>query len=289
MFYLIIINLFHSLRAYLSGCFKMFLKEVEKIFLENRDFIIHELLTRYGPLSNYKILGEFENYIIECLTETESFIIRLVHSSHRLTNLITAELDWMLYLSKNAKSFSIPKLRLSNAGKEIEVIQLENSYFTVVGFEKAKGNHITKEIWDKNLFERWGQSVGELHKLTKRYKGNNEFKRPDWNELTSFEDINDILPENQKKIKLKYFDMINSFSKLPKNVDSYGLIHNDFHIWNFFINNGSIILFDFDDCCYDWFISDVAVILFHAVQYSTNNLEIDSFAKDFLHYFFKGY
>ena len=43
-------------------------------------------------------------------------------------------------------------------------------------------------------------------------------------------------------------------------MDSYGLIHNDFNDGNFTVDydNGDITVFDFDDCCYFWFIYDLA-------------------------------
>jgi len=46
---------------------------------------------------------------------------------------------------------------------------------------------------------------------------------------------------------------------LPKDIDSYGLIHNDFNDGNFTVDydNGDMTIFDFDDCCYFWFMYDL--------------------------------
>ena len=55
-------------------------------------------------------------------------------------------------------------------------------------------------------------------------------------------------------------ELIAELHALPKNVDSYGLIHNDFNDGNFTVDydNGDITVFDFDDCCYFWFMYDMA-------------------------------
>ena len=47
---------------------------------------------------------------------------------------------------------------------------------------------------------------------------------------------------------------------LPKDADAYGLTHNDFNDVNFIVDydNGDITVFDFDDCCYFWFMYDLA-------------------------------
>jgi Ser/Thr protein kinase RdoA (MazF antagonist) len=47
---------------------------------------------------------------------------------------------------------------------------------------------------------------------------------------------------------------------LPKDADSYGLIHNDFNDGNFTVDyeNGDITVFDFDDSCYFWIMYDLA-------------------------------
>ncbi len=53
---------------------------------------------------------------------------------------------------------------------------------------------------------------------------------------------------------------------LPKNRDTYGLIHMDLHPWNFFYHNREIIPFDFDDCVYSWFVADLAMALYYVTQ-----------------------
>lgn len=59
---------------------------------------------------------------------------------------------------------------------------------------------------------------------------------------------------------LAAYALIAELHALPKDTDTYGLIHNDFNDGNFTVDydNGDITVFDFDDSCYFWFMYDIA-------------------------------
>ena len=83
-----------------------------------------------------------------------------------------------------------------------------------------------------------------------------------------------------------------NIARLNANKDTYGMIHCDAHPGNFFLDNGKLTFFDFDDCCFQWFVFDVATIVFSAVlQPWMGNSQSDreALATTFLHYFFEGY
>ncbi|MHA1462321.1 MAG: phosphotransferase, partial [Candidatus Heimdallarchaeota archaeon] len=64
----------------------------------------------------------------------------------------------------------------------------------------------------------------------------------------------------------------------------------DIHQANFLINNGEITLFDFGDSEYNWFVADIAVILFTALWAKLNGEKSrEEFISDFLIKFLKGY
>lgn len=75
--------------------------------------------------------------------------------------------------------------------------------------------------------------------------------------------------------------------RLPRSRETYGLIHQDAHGGNFFVDvAGQITLFDFDDCVYSWYANDVAIVLFYAV---TNRPDADTFGQNFMRHFLRGY
>ncbi len=58
----------------------------------------------------------------------------------------------------------------------------------------------------------------------------------------------------------RILSLFEELRSLPGDRDSYGLIHGDFNDGNFTVDysNGNITVFDFDDCCYFWFMYELA-------------------------------
>ena len=48
----------------------------------------------------------------------------------------------------------------------------------------------------------------------------------------------------------------------PKSNETFGLIHGDFGETNYRFQNEQLNVFDFDDCCYHWFVYDLAVSVY---------------------------
>ena len=86
--------------------------------------------------------------------------------------------------------------------------------------------------------------------------------------------------------------MLEYAKNLPQSQDSYGLIHTDVHPGNFFVNEGKITVFDFDDSSYQWFASDIAIALYYTILWKFSDKpqsEKDAYAKKFLEDFMIGY
>jgi Ser/Thr protein kinase RdoA (MazF antagonist) len=71
--------------------------------------------------------------------------------------------------------------------------------------------------------------------------------------------------------------------------DAYGLIHADFHRGNFYVHNGTLTLFDFDDSQYSWFAEDIAMALFYAISPRSWSPEERAIAQAFYDAFMEGY
>jgi|SRR6266540_3194345 len=78
---------------------------------------------------------------------------------------------------------------------------------------------------------------------------------------------------------------------LPRDANSYGLIHTDMHHWNFLVHEGNITVFDFDDCTRHWFIYDIAVpIHYPLIEIPLCEMKRrGKFAREFFSHFMKGY
>ncbi len=210
--------------------------------------------------SKFKSIGGFENFVYEYEKDNIEYILRFVHSTHRVFNLVIAEIEFIDYLYNSGANVS--RVVKSSNGNVSEKIDTENEeYFTVTSFVKAKGTFVKIEDINEAFNYKFGKAVGKLHLLTKTF--NPKFKRNHWYE----EDFIDIGRRNLKKKDLymidKAVDLIEKLKKLPMDINSYGLIHTDLHFGNIYYDGDDFTFFDFDDSSYKHFISDIAIIIFY--------------------------
>jgi Ser/Thr protein kinase RdoA (MazF antagonist) len=144
----------------------------------------------------------------------------------------------------------------------VEVVAGEELIVAVTKLEKAPGHHPnmrnTKE-WNASLFRQWGQVMGRMHRLTQDYVGGDHIGH--WQDEVSFF----IDWCSDPEIKKHWYDMEAYLKKLPKPQNAYGLIHNDLHQWNYLLDRGEIVIFDFDVCGHHWFLTDIGIALFHGL------------------------
>ncbi|HJV30700.1 MAG TPA: phosphotransferase [Bacillales bacterium] len=262
---------------------------VRNLFSED---LFKRIIACYQIDSNYKNLGDFENYAFEVYRNGTPMILRVTHSSHRSYKELEAEIDWIQYLQ--SCGISIPAVLLSPSGKVIEDFEAEDSFFFASLFEKAPGHPIQLDdnLFNEELFFIWGKTVGEMHFFTKAYRpGDNIHLRHQWNNNDLLR-LDDYFPNDEGEALTQAKMVVKEVEKLPKTKDSFGLIHSDLHQGNFFYENGSIHIFDFDDASYHYFASDIAIPLYYAVNskhFYGSREERNEFANQFIQAFLAGY
>lgn len=215
-------------------------------------------------------LGKFDDYegcanlVYHYEHEGQSRVLRLSYRPDRPLEVIQAELHFVEYLAEGGVRVSRPVPSI--LGNLVEVIPAGNIPFVAAAFVKGKGMRVPDNGYSyrqgvpiEEYFQNWGQVLGQMHRLAKTYQPvSASIKRPEWHqwEYTRGFPYGERLPV----IGEKYDQLIAELHALPKDADSYGLIHNDFNDGNFTVDydNGDITVFDFDDCCYFWFMYDLA-------------------------------
>ena len=239
---------------------------VEALFGEH---ILKEAAERFGlTLGSSKKLGDFENYVFEMDRGGEACIMRLTHSSHRSETDVQAELDWISFLV--TEGLEIPMSFLSLQHTMTERIQTGDSYFTVCLFQKAEGHQPDFQNpidWNLDLIWRWGAITGRMHEATRRYKvPAGRTHRMKWDDDELLQEADQYIAAGDEFVFERLNEVLEQIRSLPCEQDSYGLIHTDIHPRNFFVDEGSITVFDFDDCAYNWFIHDVAIPLYYSLS-----------------------
>jgi len=257
------------------------------IEIKNRynDVILQDAIRRFGiDKSSVELLDGFESFIYEVARQGKSYILRISHSLRRSTALIQGELDWLNYLSDNG--ISVARAIPSNNGRLVEAIRdAGDGDFLAAVFVKAEGKE--PGDWPPQLVNKLGETLGAMHHLSKHYEPSDErYARLHWDDRIMLE-VEFVLPESEHVVLSKYFELRDHLAMLERDRDSYGLIHQDAHAGNFFVDEaGGITLFDFDDACYSWYVNDIAIVLFYAVMGSEDR---HAFTRFFMEHFLKGY
>ena len=259
----------------------------ERIRERYSDLILAEALAAYGiNRESIQELDGFESYIYEFQGPDNPGILRISHSIRRTEGMICAELDWINYLHRAGVGVSQP-LR-SIRGNWVESLEDgRGGFFLTAAFEKADGEMHRGPEWPEGLLWEYGTQIGRMHHLATTYQpANPAWKRPNWDNPLHHQ-LQAFIPEGEVEIHQLYRETVQQISQLPVQKKAYGLIHQDAHQGNFFVDgDGKITFFDFDDCSYSWFVEDIALALFYAVW---GQEDPDRFTENFLKGFLPGY
>ena len=104
--------------------------------------------------------------------------------------------------------------------------------------------------------------LGKIHSISyKEQKEGLKFNRCKWYEKTSFDFsyLNDyVSSEILSKLRTR-IEKIKSYPEVP---ETFGMIHGDFQVNNILMEWDTAKAFNFDNCCYGYYISDIATALF---------------------------
>jgi Ser/Thr protein kinase RdoA (MazF antagonist) len=262
---------------------------IAKLFDTN---VLQQAVLQFGiDAGSEVLLGNFENYVYEVTREKKPYVLRFIHSSHRAREQVEAELDWILFLKKEGSEVAVPVM--SAHGRLMECLTAAEGEFIVSLFEKAPGSSVRvddDQHFQESLFVRWGEVIGHMHQATRSYDPRSgQPRRMDWKQEEMAAALK--LAAKEPFLLEKVEKLLKQIRMLPVNKDVYGLIHTDIHSGNFFIDGNNMTVFDFDDCCYHWFINDLAIPLFYSsfYRYPKDEQQREGFARRFFSSFLTGY
>jgi Ser/Thr protein kinase RdoA (MazF antagonist) len=259
-----------------------------KIASRFNDNILHEAMRRYGIAADkITLLDGFESFIYEFTRPEGDFILRLGHSLRRTPDMICGEVDWINYLSDHG--ITVARAILSQSGNLVEMVDDgHGGVFLCTAFVKARGGIAGKEKINERLFLNYGCLLGRMHALAKDYSPSN----PAWRRYAWDDQENNTpdrqLPATEAVLRRKYQVVLDHLRALPRDRDGYGMIHQDAHTGNLFVDeNYTMTLFDFDDCVHGHFIYDIAMVLFYIAGWGGD--DIPGFTGRFMSVFLQGY
>jgi Putative homoserine kinase type II (protein kinase fold) len=245
----------------------------------------------YGfDTSTLRKISESTNLIYMFNKNERMYILRLSKRPPKELEQVAAELDWLYFLATHGISVSLPLE--TGAGELVFGIEINAEYWIVCAFEFASGRFWDKNDpawWNEEIFTAWGVAMGRLHAITKSYKPSTASRRTEFSGREAlFDNIKSCPPVNETAKKL-----VPELVALPRDADSFGLIHYDLHPWNFYIdksdNNYKINLFDFDDCLYGYYALDIGIALYHGLWWGRHSDAGYDFSASMIRSFLHGY
>lgn len=233
-------------------------------------------------------ISESTNQVYSFQKNDKWYILRFSERPAEQICQTKAEMDWLYYLANNHIGVSLP---LSTDNNELVIsTEIEGKPYIISAFEALPGKFWNKndpDLWNEKIFFNWGKVMGDIHRLTKNYlpAGDSDVK-------SVFTGHNALFLEKIKSCPTVHKiaeNLISEIMALPKDIDSYGLIHYDIHPWNFIIEGEKINVFDFDDSLYGWFALDIGIALYHGLWWGRKNDEGHDFTNEIITNFIKGY
>ncbi len=255
--------------------------------------LLSEAAARYGVApAALRALDGFESFIYEYERDGQGYILRIGHAHRRSEALIRGEVDWINYLAAHIEPqapFGVAQAVNSAKGNLVEALpDGEGEHFLAVSFRKAPGEAVRQNTFTPELIETYGRMLGCMHALARAYQpGDPAGARMHWDDPILL-DVARELPPTEALAARRYAELRAALRRLPRNDPAaYGLIHQDAHGGNIFVENGMhLTLFDFDDCCYSWYANDIAIVLFYAVMWKPDPA---AYTGMFMRHFLNGY
>ena len=249
--------------------------------------MLARLASRYGASpDDLEMLDGFESFIYRFGKDRQGNILRIGHSGRRGETYVRGEIDWINFLA--AGGTGVARAVPSIDGNLVETTaDGSGEHFIAAVFREASGKYPGEVGWSDALIENYGRVIGRMHALTTQYQpGDPLGSRPHWYE-PAINDVEDVLAEVDPVAAEKWARLLAEIRTLQTPGDAYGLIHYDAHALNFFVDDDlRITFFDFDDCCYNWFSADIAIVLFYKVMWDADRAAA---AREFLGPFLRGY
>lgn len=231
-----------------------------------------------------RLISSWHGFTFDAETSAGPCILKVTHCSHRTYDQIEAEIEWLLYLV--SEGIPAPQIQRSIHSSCVEQVPVVDSYFSVVAYEKLIGEPIGEKLWSDTLFRPWGNLIGRLHRLSRGYVPRK--RRYTWSE-SDFLNLESYIPVGDFAIRAGAQRIIQKIKDLPLSEFQYGLIHADIYQDNFLWADGELLLFDFDNCEYGHYVSDIAIALYAALWWVPDEADRPPFSEAFLRTLLLGY
>ncbi|MEA4823799.1 MAG: phosphotransferase [Clostridiaceae bacterium] len=190
------------------------------------------------------------------------FILRIVSPNHRSRDELVSEVDFLLFLNSQGANVNRPIASLS---KQMIIEQsIQNEKYYIIAFSFVEGVSWRERSDDDCRLEHIGRQLGKIHNISTKYKPYNVMKRRSHSQSQHLTNGLNIFFKYNNSLYNCFIEFLKVLDCLDKNNYNYGLTHGDFLFSNYNITSDNHVeIFDFDECEYSWYLSDIAVCIYY--------------------------
>ena len=207
-------------------------------------------------------ISDSGNSVWQICREGEQFILRLTDPSYRTLSQSTAELDYLEHLIREEVQVAQPIP--TEGGEFVVTVELDGEKMFASAFTYAPGERVSESspCWNDNLFLEWGRALGKIHVASGRYERTGEGDRWQWQDEIFLAYAMDLIPTDDTIAHHELETVLTFLEQFPRSDEMFGMTHGDFAPQNFHYHPSiGITTFDFGNCCYHWYLSDIAISL----------------------------
>lgn len=185
---------------------------------------------------------------------------------------------------------SVPSVVPSSEGNLVETGIFPQEKCIVL-FKAAKGIHLPRPNWNSEIFKELGREIGKMHRITAQYESQTELEYiKAWNENEEYWFLK-YIPAGETVIRELAQTVLAEVQQLPRNSNTYGLLHGDIWLENVLVEDQSdITIIDFQDCERHYYLYDLVVPIYSALEFSfAGNSNMNDYAQSIAESLFLGY
>ncbi|MBK9321361.1 MAG: phosphotransferase [Bdellovibrionaceae bacterium] len=222
-------------------------------------------------------LGDFGNSVFKYETYDNKFqVLRFTDVQQRSLKEVLGELEFLAHLE--IRNVSSCRSLATLDGTLASVYESSRGLFTCSSLGFIQGIQVSEEspYWNEGFFREWGRNLGEIHQASQSFCPT-EQKRWQWDEEHLIKNAKALIPSDDYESLRIFQGVLFECQNLETKNSNFGVIHADHAPQNFQFDPAikKITAIDFGNCCYHWYLADVAISL-STVRRKSNRDDIRS-------------
>lgn len=205
------------------------------------------------------------NEMYKCTAKQDVYFARITNYKSYEEQL--EEVTYTNFLKKEGLAVS-PTISSLNRNV-VEKITLGDKEMLTVLYKATPGIHLPRNQWNADVLKELGRQIGRLHRYSKKFEEIHPVKYiNDWHDNEEYA-FHKYIPEEESVIRGIAQDVLSTIKALQKNRSNYGLMHGDLWLENILVDDDmKLTMVDFQDCEKNFYIFDLAVPIYSALEYS---------------------